>query len=151
MRNTCTISLNRTQWEAFERKLNTIDMAREHRAQAFLHEMDEIVTVVRSNTNTEIDLPWLDDADLLALLTGTQEQRVSQTVTVNGNDGGMGSSGAYHVAAVRDRDGFDNRERTSTANEAIQEQVIAQSNCVIEGHPSNSYSLAMKQEALLAA
>ena len=61
-------------WKAFERKLNTVDRERERRAQAFLHEMDDLVTVREAENHTEIDIPWLEDNALLALLGEPRKQ-----------------------------------------------------------------------------
>lgn len=85
MRNSRNISLNMEEWEAFERKLNTIDRERERRAEAFLHEMDNFVTVKANDDQTEIDLPWLEDDMLLSLLRGTQKQSVQHVITSNSN------------------------------------------------------------------
>lgn len=85
MRITRNIPLSREEWEAFERKLNTIDRERERRAEAFLHEMDSFVTVKKNDNQTEIDLPWLEDETLLSLLSGTQKMSAPHVITSNSN------------------------------------------------------------------
>ena len=74
MVNNENISLSREEWEAFDRRINTPNPERAHRAEAFLHEYDEIVSVRREGTRTEIDIPWIEESELLALL-GVKESK----------------------------------------------------------------------------
>ena len=73
------ILLSRSEWDAFERKLNTYDADRERRAEAFLNEYDGLVTVTERAHGVEIDIPWLNDGDLLSLL-GIEEEKHSTEV-----------------------------------------------------------------------
>lgn len=73
------ILLSRSEWDAFERKLNTYDADRERRAGAFLNEYDGLVTVTERTHGVEIDIPWLDDRELLSLL-GVEEEKHSTEV-----------------------------------------------------------------------
>lgn len=86
MRSQYDIGLNRMEWEAFERKLNTVDRDREQRADSFLHRVDGIVTATRDGDRTGIDIPWIEDQVLLSMLRKVQDQQdrvVSRTATIS--------------------------------------------------------------------
>lgn len=62
------IHLSKEEWDAFERKLNTLDQERERKAEAFLHQFDGIVACRQDGDKMAIEIPWLDDDEILALL-----------------------------------------------------------------------------------
>ena len=74
MANNGNIILSREEWAAFNRRINTPDPERTRRAEAFLHEYDGIVSVNREGDHTEIDLPWLEDNELLELLKAKERK-----------------------------------------------------------------------------
>lgn len=85
VRITRNIPLSREEWEAFERKLNTIDRERERRAEAFLHEMDSFVFIKKNDGQTDINLSWLEDEILLSLLSGIQKMNTQHVIMPNSN------------------------------------------------------------------
>ena len=75
------IMLSLSEWNSFERTLNTYNAEREARAEAFLSEYDSLISVRETDQGAEIDVPWLNETEMLSLVGADAEKRSSEVVS----------------------------------------------------------------------